>query len=598
MSSLSHIKLYNSTDHNNTILIGPLLGVESNSRVYSVCILILKSDNRNLRLEVGDIQSAFTKVPFTLDLYDFYRAEMEINLTDSEQSLSYKIFDTIKEEHLLNVHGSNIWNVMLPAKGESGNIAYTSCNGDSSEEPEEKLDFTLWDNLAQQKNHLLLMGGDQIYSDNFTTPIINDREFKVTEEKITECKQNYLQAYYLYFSRNKSVAKVLATVPSIMIWDDHDICDGWGSYIDSDKQQNSTRMQMLFTVAIQFFNSFQLRGGAGYNKNLISSPPRLLTDEDVSQEIIDNNGALKTDFSQSIIWSKNHRILALDLRAGRTPDRVLLESTHSKVKSLLAEDKSKFLLLLSSIPMAYPAYDKANKLFKIINKSKEEYLKSDSFTEYLNENINSEISLPQKAKIYDSILGLHDYLRDHWHHDSHRDEFEDLIKSLNSSTIGNKTVILSGDVHHAATAELRVNKNKSSYKSYVQLVSSGIVHKGTEPLKHLLNLFKIDDLYKDFSVKYITPWSYKKTFVRKINKTKKRTVKDMPDWLIFKRNYMNISFERSVMKAQWVEYENEDNGPKINATSYDYNLEGKEEYITTSWWERILNLFNYESSNY
>ena len=50
---------------------------------------------------------------------------------------------------------------------------------------------------------------------------------------------------------------MLATIPSIMMWDDHDIFDGWGSY--PEDLQTCDVYPEIYKAAVRHFRLFQLR---------------------------------------------------------------------------------------------------------------------------------------------------------------------------------------------------------------------------------------------------------------------------------------------------------------------------------------------------
>jgi hypothetical protein len=68
-----------------------------------------------------------------------------------------------------------------------------------------------------------LMGGDQVYADKWKKELL-----AAPDEKSR--RKLYLEIYRNFWN-NDDYRKILAGLPSYMIWDDHDIMDGWGSEI-------------------------------------------------------------------------------------------------------------------------------------------------------------------------------------------------------------------------------------------------------------------------------------------------------------------------------------------------------------------------------
>jgi hypothetical protein len=80
------------------------------------------------------------------------------------------------------------------------------------------------DFVREAKPHFLLMMGDQVYIDE-DQPDVFETHF---ESRSPVRRRALADKYRLNWSR-EPVRRVLANVPTYMIWDDHDIVDGWGS---------------------------------------------------------------------------------------------------------------------------------------------------------------------------------------------------------------------------------------------------------------------------------------------------------------------------------------------------------------------------------
>src|SRR3546814_18303358 len=60
---------------------------------------------------------------------------------------------------------------------------------------------------------------------------------------------------YLELYRQPKVAWMVARVPTLAIWDDHDICDGWGSL--PPERMDSPFGRAVFAVARELYLLFQ-----------------------------------------------------------------------------------------------------------------------------------------------------------------------------------------------------------------------------------------------------------------------------------------------------------------------------------------------------
>ncbi len=123
-------------------------------------------------------------------------------------------------------------------------LAYVSCNGeevgDMDREGSER--NAMWARLRDDHRRapfaLLLHGGDQVYADEVTEghPLSDDWPDRVPDSPSPQAldglrahlRQRFFDRYAALYGAPE-LAWLAARVPSLMQWDDHDICDGWGS---------------------------------------------------------------------------------------------------------------------------------------------------------------------------------------------------------------------------------------------------------------------------------------------------------------------------------------------------------------------------------
>lgn len=135
---------------------------------------------------------------------------------------------------------------LLPV-GRSPRIALLSCNG-FTEVPEPGRRLAMWPRLAlaieSGEVDLVIHAGDQVYADK----LVAEHQGDGYEALLDGYRRLYVAAW-----SEPEIAKVLTSVPNIMMWDDHDICDGWGS---NDNDQLPERAP-VFAAARQAFAEFQ-----------------------------------------------------------------------------------------------------------------------------------------------------------------------------------------------------------------------------------------------------------------------------------------------------------------------------------------------------
>ncbi|MDX1656876.1 MAG: alkaline phosphatase family protein, partial [Candidatus Competibacteraceae bacterium] len=139
--------------------------------------------------------------------------------------------------------GARSWSVHPPGGGPL-RIAYTACNGSERDRPgpvaPERNER--WRHLARQHEHtpyqLLIQGGDQVYADALWKEVSQlhrwcrlswrrQLQADFTPAMAREVGDFYFRHYCWLWSQ-PDLAPLLASIPSLMMWDDHDIFDGWG----------------------------------------------------------------------------------------------------------------------------------------------------------------------------------------------------------------------------------------------------------------------------------------------------------------------------------------------------------------------------------
>ncbi|KQT82264.1 hypothetical protein ASG48_16340 [Aurantimonas sp. Leaf443] len=329
--------------------------------------------------------------------------------------------------------GTRRFEVAPPARGALS-IAYVSCNGrekgdgDRAGEERNALWTRLWGEHRESPFALLLQGGDQIYADE----VLQAHPAFVAWSEAAHgewgaiafdetCRQAALRFYaerYLSVLSQEGTAELSARVPSVMMWDDHDIMDGWGSLPEA--MLDSPVGRGLFAAARETFLLFQL-GAEG-------PPPGI--------------GLDPTGASLSLaLRYPGLSILAPDLRSERRPHRVMGEAGWTAFERSLEETPpGDRVLVMSSVPGLGPR-------------------------------------LSWVERLGDLALGGHRYeddLRDQWQSRSHRAEWTRFLKALATFQEAGRgrVTLVSGEIHLATRARMRL-KDGSDLE---QFIASGISH--------------------------------------------------------------------------------------------------------------------------
>ncbi|GGI75521.1 metallophosphatase [Shewanella hanedai] len=413
------------------LILGPILGLESDS-LYTVLFVANKSIinpkvnylNTSVdAINIGEIESGIV-----------WRAELTLS-PDTAQHITYSIHSS--DMPVNDARNACQWRFYVPAKDEQPKLAYASCNGFSDYKLMTSTDnpYHLWEEMAAQHEDepfsLLLMGGDQVYADSIwtTVPTLKAWNDGGRKQKVkyvpSKRMQDQISRFYndLYIDRwNKpAMAQMLASVPSLMMWDDHDIIDGWGSF--PSQIQTCPVYNTIFESAKKFFSLLQIRG---------HSNQTLLCQQDEP-----------THFSSHVKF-RHFNILALDNRSERSINEVMSSSHWSDVISTLESNcLDGDLLVLSAVPVVYRDF---------------------SFAE------SALDATPWEEELTDD-------LKDHWRAKEHEGERLKLIMRLldNVNTRQGKTVMLSGDVHLGGLGII-IDERGDTRSSIHQVISSGIVH--------------------------------------------------------------------------------------------------------------------------
>ncbi|MDG4717973.1 alkaline phosphatase D family protein [Thalassospira aquimaris] len=370
--------------------------------------------------------------------------QFEVPLANTPSKLTYSVENGIYHD------------IHLPAQNDAPNMSYASCNGFSSQKVMKGVEVKnrMWLEMAERhsKNpiHLMLLGGDQVYADSIWEVVPSIKEWNnkpnqaANKASFTKPMEKQVEAFYfnLYTERwaQPEIRQMMASIPSIAIWDDHDIFDGWGSYPPA--RQDCPVFQGIGAIATKAFSVFQQHIAPGANKPDVYLAPTF-------------------GFSMGHVIGDT-AILCLDMRSERTQRQVLSNPHWKQVYDWVSGlSDIKHLFVMSSIPVVYPDFNVLESLLGVVPGQQE----------------------------------LEDDLQDHWSSRSHKGERTRMVHRLfDFQKTGMRVTILSGDVHVAALGILQNDRMEYEGKTRVinQLISSAIVHPAPSKmvlfaLRHLLD---------------------------------------------------------------------------------------------------------------
>ncbi|KAI1459548.1 hypothetical protein F4805DRAFT_66052 [Annulohypoxylon moriforme] len=376
--------------------------------------------------------------------HTFWRFNIEVELREKQQRIAYRIN-----------HGpaTGFW---VPARGQSMNIMFHSCNGFSlSVNPD---DFSgpdpMWrdvlNNHQTRPFHVMIGGGDQLYNDAIMRDTrhfqdwlqiknpLHKNNAPLTPEMQDEMENFYLERYMMWFSQGL-FGLANCQIPMVNMYDDHDIIDGFGSY--PDHFMKSPVFSGLGNVAFKYYMLFQHQ-----------SLPDETEETEPSWVTGIKPGPYIREQSRSLFMLLGNKIalLAVDCRTERTRDEVVTEDTWKKLMDRcdaeLVKGETEHLLVLLGVPIAYP---RLVWLENILTSRLMDPIKALGKAGMLGNFLNR----------FDGGVEVLDDLDDHWTAKNHKDERRFVIEDLQDLAVDAsvRVTILSGDVHLAAVGQFYSN---------------------------------------------------------------------------------------------------------------------------------------------
>ncbi|CAF3163824.1 unnamed protein product [Rotaria sp. Silwood2] len=346
--------------------------------------------------------------------------------------------------------------------------AFFSCNGfDATVSKEIALGLTydtVWNHLLscheQNPFHLLVWGGDQNYNDFVIddVPFLQDWSKLEWDKKWThqfpdeskhEVEQYYFNNYAEHWGRRPEMKKALESIPSVMMWDDHDIYDGAGSYpsiilncpIMLGLLEIAQKMRLLFQhhTTPEKARKHRLFGYQGHNFLAQCGP--------------------------------NLALLGADGRTERDDKTVQHEKTWDLIFEKLDSDLEnvKHLIVLFAVPFTFARFKMAESILEAWKKISMRW-RNIPFSEHTN----SVFGLPE---IYDDLV-------DEWTHELHIDERNRVLSRFQEIAQKKRIRItfFSGDVHCCGVGRFKTREKNdlsdiNDSKLMYQIISSAIVNR-------------------------------------------------------------------------------------------------------------------------
>jgi len=302
----------------------------------------------------------------------------------------------------------------------------------------------MWDFLAatltrhRDEVDVVIAGGDQCYSDGVDT--LNlwqhlNRRMRKSEGRLfpdEEAMRSWYRDIYRGYWGFEGVQRVFDSFPTYMIWDDHEIVDGWGShYFESGGERDGLRRMLPDLEA----RGLDYEDGMELVRRMVNAARRTYAEYQHSHNPPTEEEQFDYAFRQGgcgfyVLDGRGHRDLARD------EYRILGREQFDRFAHWLQSqdpEETPFVFVVSAVPV-----------------------------------LHTRAALVSRDEL---LGGLGDDLRDSWEHDLHTVEREALMTLLfDAAARGVRVSILSGDVHISAVFVIEDERGNRIH----QLTSSAI----------------------------------------------------------------------------------------------------------------------------
>ena len=463
----------------------------------------------------SDTETKVKGVKLYADLQNvFWRFRIMVHMQETETHWKYEIPGLRFSPKTKKTDKQSFF---VPARSQSMRVMFHSCNGFSVGTDEAAWSGpALWNDVVrvhkERPFHVMVGGGDQIYNDGIRVsgPLQRwasmrnpkkRRDFKFPETLRKDCDAYYVANYIRWYS-TEPFASANGQIPQLNIWDDHDIIDGFGSYVSDFMKCDVFRG--IGGTAYKYYMLFQhhlpppvstyttdapqtMEAGV----NGVGEDPEQMKDTFVLQGQEEEPcyingpkpGPYVAEHSRSIYARLGARMafFGIDARTERTRHQVNYPETYAIIFDRLRRELAaaaassnpvQHLIVLLGIPIAYPRLTWLENILRspLIGPIK-----------FLNKRFGLAGGL---FNHFDGSVDLLDDLDDHYTARTHKKERLGLVLELQklAAEFSVRISILGGDVHLAACGRFYSIPQKkiptiADHRYMANIISSAIVNK-------------------------------------------------------------------------------------------------------------------------
>jgi hypothetical protein len=391
-----------------------------------------------------------------------------------------------------------------------------SCNGGEKDGAWQAFaDF-----VERSKPSFILMMGDQVYMDEDKPDVFVDH----LDSESTIRRAAMAEKYRLNWSR-EPLRTVMANTPHYMMWDDHDICDGWGSRAADSPTlvEKHPKGADIFRKSIAYFEDardvyFHFQACHNPLQGDIRDPTFPAQADPAFPNYIRAAPARGVRRAMPFVFRCGRlAVLVLDSRGDRDVFRsrhpVLGDEQWAFVDDVFARLPPEVEALAVATPTPIASIDPTGQVMKAFGDRTDDVVAFSKGDEKATLHPESTTDVSEAFKVVISAWASRltgrqanlgnfkvsniDEARDQWSHKFARKEQEDLLRKAGRARVANRTtarsrelIFLSGDIHIGAIFDIACRNPR--YKA-VSLTSSGISKVEAAPGSIFVGVFVDED---------------------------------------------------------------------------------------------------------
>ncbi len=353
---------------------------------------------------------------------------------------------------------------LAPVFNRNDRFVLFSCNNIFYSGGPQTKRYRMWSRLKRELEQnrdikLVIQGGDQVYHDDIETSCL--KALRENPEDLDTVRKMMIRNYQHFYGHHIS-RKILAQIPSVAMWDDHDITDGWGGRPESfDKEGNlKPEWKTYFECAREAFQAYQGAKNPDYRPYAHSQTSML-------------------DFG-------HNRIVLMDLRSEKNikdDEAPLISDEHAEAIFRVIRETPKTArscFVLSPVVPVRISPEKEQTLGGIASLMY-------AIREFATQKLRGHHQKPRLWRFLfwlsniGGVADLWDDLTDGLSCKENIPFLRNLISAMISiqSRLGANTIFLSGDIHTGGISEIFAQTNDNTLYAIPQIVSSPI---GYEPM--------------------------------------------------------------------------------------------------------------------